>query len=257
MSEKTVKSAIELRTELEHNVALVNAKINEKASIDEVNNATAVAEETCAELNKALRLEKFAALRNREKPMRDAILALVIPQVKVKKNFDKKTNAVSYSVEESEKVIDIVDFENFCGTQIGHAPGWRYRADDLARFLAAKATKELGGDWKELIEHFRMDKHTERTQIADPTSGNQLTKRLQEFVDAILFVENEKGLNEIKVTSKDIAFMTLVSCKKGRKPLSVTMPQGKTIVNLATQVINRILTNGSYESLYKRNDVEA
>jgi len=64
-------------------------------------------------------------------------------------------------------------------------------------------------------------------------------------------------LNEIKVTSKDIAFMTLVSCKKGRKPLSVTMPQGKTIVNLVTQVINRVLTNGSYESLYKRNDVEA
>lgn len=254
MAEKTIKNAIELRTELEHNVAVLNEAISNNASNDAVNKAIEAAESKCAELNNELRLEKYSAIRTDENPMRKAILDLVYPQVKVKRLVDKKTNSVSYELNEAFAYIDLIELENFCGSQIGHTPGWRYKPEDLARFLAAKATKELGGDWKDLIANFRMSKQAERTQIADPTSGAQLTKRLQEVVDAIYFVDNGSGLNVHKVTSKDIAFMTLVSCKKGRKPLTVTMPQGKTVLNLAMQVINRIMTDGSYESLYKRNE---
>lgn len=254
MAEKAIKNAIELRTELEHNVALLNEAISNNASNDEVGKAIDAAETKCAELNNELRLEKYAAIRADENPMRKAILDLIYPQVKVKRIVDKKTNAVSYELSDAFAYIDLIELENFCGSQIGHAAGWRYKPEDLARFLAAKATKELGGDWKDLVANFHMSKQAERTQIADPTSGSQLTKRLQNVVDAIYFIDNGSGLNTLKVTSKDIAFMQLVSCKKGRKPLTVTMPQGKTVLNLAMQVINRIMTDGSYESLYKRNE---
>lgn len=254
MAEKAIKNAIELRTELEHNIALLNEAITNNASNDEVGKAIDAAETKCAELNNELRLEKYAAIRADENPMRKAILDLIYPQVKVKRIVDKKTNAVSYELSDAFAYIDLIELENFCGSQIGHAAGWRYKPEDLARFLAAKATKELGGDWKDLVANFHMSKQAERTQIADPTSGSQLTKRLQNVVDAIYFIDNGSGLNTLKVTSKDIAFMQLVSCKKGRKPLTVTMPQGKTVLNLAMQVINRIMTDGSYESLYKRNE---
>lgn len=254
MAEKAIKNAIELRTELEHNVALLNEAISNNASNDEVGKAIDAAETKCAELNNELRLEKYAAIRADENPMRKAILDLIYPQVKVKRIVDKKTNAVSYELSDAFAYIDLIELENFCGSQIGHAAGWRYKPEDLARFIAAKATKDLGGDWKDLVANFHMSKQAERTQIADPTSGSQLTKRLQNVVDAIYFIDNGSGLNTLKVTSKDIAFMQLVSCKKGRKPLTVTMPQGKTVLNLAMQVINRIMTDGSYESLYKRNE---
>lgn len=254
MAEKTVKTAIELRNELEHKVAVLNEHITNKASLDVVSNATDEVESKCAELNNEIKLETFAVLRASEHAMRKAIEQMIYPQVKVKRIVDKKTNAVSYETAEAFAYIDLIELENFCGSQIGSVAGWRYKPEDLARFLAARATKELGGDWKELIANFRMSKNAERSQIADPTSGSQLTKRLQDVVDAILFTDNGSGLNVYKVTSKDIAFMQLVSCKKGRKPLTVTMPQGKTVLNLVLQVINRIMTNGSYESLYKRNE---
>lgn len=254
MAEKTIKSAIELRTELEHKIAVLNEAITNKASVDVVSEATSEAESKCAELNNQIKLEEYAVIRDDEHPMRKAILQMQYPTCKVKKNVDKKTGAISYEVGENAAYIDLIELENFCGDQIGSAIGWRYKPEDFARFLAAKATKELGGDWKELIANFRMSKNVERTQIADPTSATQLTKRLQGIVDAILFTDNGNGLNVYKVDSRDIAFLQYTSCKKGRKPLSVTMPQGRTVLNLVMQVINRIMTGGSYESLYKRNE---
>ena len=123
----------------------------------------------------------------------------------------------------------------------------------MARLLSAYATAELGGDWKELLNVYRLNKHTERTQEKNPVSKKTLTRELQSLVDAIIFKDNGKGQNEIKVTSQDIAFMVLTACKAGKKPKTVVMPKGNTIIKLVVQVINRILKGDSYEVLYNRN----
>lgn len=47
--------------------------------------------------------------------------------------------------------------------------------------------------------------------------------------------------------------MVLTACKAGKKPKTVVMPKGNTIIKLVVQVINRILKGDSYEVLYNRN----
>lgn len=254
MTKTIVKTALELRNELEHNIAVLNEKIVLNASNDEITDAVNAANEVCEDLNEALKLEKYAALRASENPMRDAILALTFPKVTVKRKEDRKTKAVSYVVIDGFKYIDLAAFEDFCGKGIGNAPGWRYKSMDLARFLAARKTKELGGDWKDTAEHFKMDKRVEKTQIADPTSNTQLTKRLQEMVDAIIYVANDKDLNLYKCKSEDIAFIMSTLFKQGKKTLSVAAPQWNTIVNRVMQVINHLMTGNPYELIFKRDD---
>ncbi len=87
-----------------------------------------------------------------------------------------------------------------------------------------------------------------------PISKKTLTRELQKIVDAIIFVDNGKGLNQYKVTSWDVAFIVLCSCKQGKKPKTIAMPKDTTITKLLIQVINRIMTGDSYEVLYKRNN---
>ena len=50
-----------------------------------------------------------------------------------------------------------------------------------------------------------------------------------------------------------LCFMVLTACKAGKKPKTVVMPKGNTIIKLVVQVINRILKGDSYEVLYDRN----
>ncbi len=47
--------------------------------------------------------------------------------------------------------------------------------------------------------------------------------------------------------------MVLTACKAGKQPKTVAMPKGNTIIKLVVQVINRVITGTSYESLYERN----
>lgn len=250
-----VKTAIELQSELETNIKVVNEKIILNATTEELNDAVNAANEVCEDLNEALKLETYAALRAQEDPMKAAILKLTYPKVTVKRKEDRKTKAVEYVLVNGFKYVDLAAFEDFCGRPIGNALGWRFKSMDLARYLAARKTKELGGDWKDTAAHYKMDKRVERTQIADPTSNTQLTKRLQEMVDAIHFVANDKGLNTYKCKSEDIEFiMSSGLFKQGRKILSVATPQWNTIVNRVMQVLYHLMTGTPYEVIFKRDD---
>lgn len=243
-------NSTEMRKNLESDIQNLNGLILENKSNDEIAKLLHSVSENVSKLNLMLTNEDFAILRATERPMYTAIMVLEMNRVTL--GQDKENG--KYMLVDGKKIIDLAAFNRFCEPQkISNESGWVYRADNMARLLSAYATAELGGDWKELLNVYRLNKHTERTQEKNPVSKKTLTRELQSLVDAIIFIDNGKKENQIKVTSQDIAFMVLTACKAGKKPKTVVMPKGNTIIKLVVQVINRILKGDSYEVLYDRN----
>lgn len=243
-------NSTEMRKNLESDIQNLNGLILENKSNDEIAKLLHDVSENVSKLNLMLTNEDFAILRATERPMYTAIMVLEMNRITL--GQDKENG--KYMLVDGKKIIDLAAFNRFCEPQkISNESGWIYRADNMARLLSAYATAELGGDWKELLNVYRLNKHTERTQEKNPVSKKTLTRELQSLVDAIIFIDNGKKENQIKVTSQDIAFMVLTACKAGKKPKTVVMPKGNTIIKLVVQVINRILKGDSYEVLYDRN----
>lgn len=243
-------NSTEMRKNLESDIQNLNGLILENKPNDEIAKLLHDISENVSKLNLMLTNEDFAILRATERPMYTAIMVLEMNRVTL--GQDKENG--KYMLVDGKKIIDLAAFDRFCAPKkISNESGWVYRADNMARLLSAYATAELGGDWKELLNVYRLNKHTERTQEKNPVSKKTLTRELQSLVDAIIFIDNGKKENQIKVTSQDIAFMVLTACKAGKQPKTVTMPKGNTIIKLVVQVINRILKGDSYEVLYDRN----
>lgn len=243
-------NSTEMRKNLESDIQNLNGLILENKSNDEIAKLLHDVSENVSKLNLMLTNEDFAILRATERPMYTAIMVLEMNRITL--GQDKENG--KYMLVDGKKIIDLAAFDRFCEPKkISNESGWVYRADNMARLLSAYATAELGGDWKELLNVYRLNKHTERTQEKNPVSKKTLTRELQSLVDAIIFIDNGKKENQIKVTSQDIAFMVLTACKAGKKPKTVVMPKGNTIIKLVVQVINRILKGDSYEVLYDRN----
>ena len=243
-------NSTEMRKNLESDIQNLNGLILENKSNDEIAKLLHSVSENVSKLNLMLTNEDFAILRATERPMYTAIMVLEMNRITL--GQDKENG--KYMLVDGKKIIDLAAFNRFCEPQkISNESGWVYRADNMARLLSAYATAELGGDWKELLNVYRLNKHTERTQEKNPVSKKTLTRELQSLVDAIIFIDNGKKENQIKVTSQDIAFMVLTACKAGKKPKTVVMPKGSTVIKLVVQVINRILKGDSYEVLYDRN----
>lgn len=243
-------NSTEMRKNLESDIQNLNGLILENKPNDEIAVLLHSVSENVSKLNLMLTNEDFAILRATERPMYTAIMVLEMNRVTL--GQDKENG--KYMLVDGKKIIDLAAFDRFCAPKkISNESGWVYRADNMARLLSAYATAELGGDWKELLNVYRLNKHTERTQEKNPVSKKTLTRELQSLVDAIIFIDNGKKENQIKVTSQDIAFMVLTACKAGKQPKTVVMPKGNTIIKLVVQVINRILKGDSYEVLYDRN----
>ena len=243
-------NSTEMRKNIENDIQNLNGLILENKPNDEIAVLLHSVSENVSKLNLMLMNEDFAILRATERPMYTAIMVLEMNRITL--GQDKENG--KYMLVDGKKIIDLAAFDRFCAPKkISNESGWVYRADNMARLLSAYATAELGGDWKELLNVYRLNKHTERTQEKNPVSKKTLTRELQSLVDAIIFIDNGKKENQIKVTSQDIAFMVLTACKAGKKPKTVVMPKGNTIIKLVVQVINRILKGDSYEVLYDRN----
>lgn len=243
-------NSTEMRKNLESDIQNLNGLILENKPNDEIAVLLHSVSENVSKLNLMLMNEDFAILRATERPMYTAIMVLEMNRITL--GQDKENG--KYMLVDGKKIIDLAAFDRFCAPKkISNESGWVYRADNMARLLSAYATAELGGDWKELLNVYRLNKHTERTQEKNPVSKKTLTRELQSLVDAIIFIDNGKKENQIKVTSQDIAFMVLTACKAGKQPKTVVMPKGNTIIKLVVQVINRILKGDSYEVLYDRN----
>ena len=243
-------NSTEMRKNLESDIQNLNGLILENKPNDEIAKLLHSVSENVSKLNLMLMNEEFSVLRASDRPMYNAIMALEMSKITL--GQDKENG--KYMLVDGKKIIDLAAFNRFCEPKkISNESGWVYRADNMARLLSAYATAELGGDWKELLNVYRLNKHTERTQEKNPVSKKTLTRELQSLVDAIIFIDNGKKENQIKVTSQDIAFMVLTACKAGKQPKTVAMPKGNTIIKLVVQVINRILKGDSYEVLYDRN----
>lgn len=249
----------ELRADFSAKVAAVNEAIKANEAKSVVDGKIEEAKESLKKLNEHQKDCAFSALRSEEDPMLHAIDELVYTVSSLKAVTDKDTKAVSY--EEGQKTVRInpAQLEDFCKTQIGEKAGWRYLADDFARFLAARKAKEIGADWKEVCEKFKLRTQTERTEIKDPTSMSNLIERLQALVDAMYFVAYTKDgvedatKNQYKITSKDVNFVLGRAYGDSKKLLTVgTLKKSMDgVLLLAMEVLNHLVYGNPYNVEYK------
>ena len=154
-------NSTEMRKNLESDIQNLNGLILENKSNDEIAKLLHSVSENVSKLNLMLTNEDFAILRATERPMYTAIMVLEMNRITL--GQDKENG--KYMLVDGKKIIDLAAFNRFCEPQkISNESGWIYRADNMARLLSAYATAELGGDWKELLNVYRLNKHTERTQ---------------------------------------------------------------------------------------------
>lgn len=250
----------EVAVKFEADVAAINAAIKSEKSSAEVDKAIADSKETLKKLNGLCRDAASAVLRAKENPMLALIEELVYEAFTLKRVTDSETKAVSYVSASKEVRFDCARLEDFCKTQIGAKAGWRYRADDFARYLATRKAKEIGADWQSVAANFKLRTHTERTAIKDPTSMNNLIERLQELVDAMYFapyVDKDGNVdaskNLYKVTSKDVAFVLGRAYGDSKKLLTVgTLKKPMDdMLRIAVEVLNHLVFGNAYNVEYK------
>ena len=208
-----------------------------------------------AKHNKAAMNEAFAILRANENPMLAAIERLEIYTTKVVANKNKDTDIITYDLDpKAQTFIDLLAFENFCrGKQIAHDPAWKHKIEKFNYLCALRIAKELGLSVEDVKKKYHIDdKAMEQDMGKTPTSNTQMLAQLQTIVDSIIYLDNPNnpGHNVYKATSHDVRFLVGTLTKAGQKKHQLVFSQNGTVRNIITRIINRIVTDGSYELKY-------
>ena len=251
-NEKLVVASSELLTSKVEPARLALEQVLNKdgASVAEVKALREALGKVTEECNDAIRYEFDTKYLATENPFREAILELTIPIFKPYEREDKKTHKISVVMEQN--VLDFVNLlrlEAASKTPLAAHGQWHYWVEKLAFNVGARATKEIDGDLSKFEKAFKIDEVAKACDIgATPTSNSDLTKQLQKIVDGIIFEDNGNGENAIKVLTKDVKWLLLICCKEKRENRNVVMPRKDTMIRLVMKVINRILTDGTYEA---------
>lgn len=245
--EMNVKTTGELIEELSAKRADVNA-----AYVDGDIGAATVGMESLKALvnayNEQSMRESMALLRAMSNPMEAAIRDLVYKTIRVKTSKNKLSGVITVDLENSTAYYSLKTLEDFCARNIGHSIGWYYAVEKFNYLAALRVAKELNVDVNAIKNRFKIDPVSLGVDLGKtPTSNTKMLEQLQTVVDKILFVEREDGQNSLRVTSHDLRFLVGCLTRVGRGAHEVVFARAETTLNLIMRIINRILTNGSYD----------
>lgn len=169
-------------------------------------------------------------------PMQYAILEFFYPTIKVKENKDNETKAITRTIEDAEKPIDLGDLHKRKGG-IGADKHWIYAAEKFNYYLSIRAAERVNAEIKK--DSFYMNEISQKISLGkNPCSNTQLLKTLQGIVDMML----GEGY---KVTSHDVNYLIDVYANDNKKSKTgITAANHKTLRGYLKKVCYRILTNG-------------
>ena len=241
------KTLTELLIEAENAKKELNAAIlsDSYSQIEKAKNALDTAVKEHNEL--AINMD-FQTLRSKSAPMLAAIEQLNIATIEVKRNEDKETGIITYSLEPSSKQISLVAFDEFCQREkmeITPDKLWAHKVDRFCLLVTYKVMKDLGKDTKKLEDTYYISDVARQIDLGKtPTSNTQILKQLQSIVDSIIY-EADCDDNVYKVTSHDAAYIVATMTRRGKSG-TVVAPRPSTMHTLIMDVLHRIITNGDY-----------
>jgi len=200
--------------------------------------------------NEQIRAEYYAEFLEAENPFLTAIMTEFLDVCRLVEKTDKH-GVSSAEIKPRKELIDLEAFEKSVPDRRLAVNGqWIFWVEKFAYIVGARATKEIGGNADKYRNAFKLSTTAEKECDvgATPTSNRQMTKQLQKIIDGIVFIDDGKGLNELKAETRDVARIVAVCCRDAKESNNVVMPRTGTIKNLVVKAINRIATNGTYEA---------
>lgn len=251
----------EFITKIEGLIAQYNEEFRkEGAKVEDLDKIEAELKEECAKARTAKTNEIYNKLAKEEDPMLEAIrmLSFSVPSYK-----ETKVEGVKTGLERADRVVTInpVDFTDYlCKYQKGPKGGmsWVYKTEKLGSLLAYRALKDLGGSakaLKELTDNYYIREAARREDLGEtPDSNSQLVKLMQTIIDAMVFVPDEKGKNQVKARSCDANFLIRVYTSAGREVGTVKVLKGARIAQYIFNCCHMIVTGKPYRITdYKKN----
>lgn len=248
-------------------IAQYNEEMRKKdARVDDLDTIEAELKAECEKARKAKTNEVYNRLMKEENPMLEAIRAFSfsIPSYK-----ETKVEGVRTGLEEAERNVTInpVDFTDYLmKAQKGPNGGksWVYKTDKLGMLLAYRVLKEVGGDGKALKalkDNYYIKEAARQEALGEtPTSNSQLVKLMQTIIDAMVFVPDEKGNNQVKARVCDANFLMALLSSHGRGAGALKVLKGAKIASYIFECCHMIVTGKPYEVQYKakkQNDSSA
>lgn len=186
-----------------------------------------------------------------ENPIETAIRALYIPGLKkVKVAPDKKTGIYHATISDANVKISLIDMQMQCGAYLFHDARWCDYAQKLA-YLTANAVDESLGHCKDF--QYIIDRSAQLFDFAvnaDPKSNKSMVKAIQFVVNAILYIpvqdKNGVEVNALKATNKEWAYIRESITRQGKNAGEVEIGSYAKMVELITDAMYIILTEGKY-----------
>lgn len=210
-------------------------KLDEQIS-DAIGEYTALAKSMC-----------YAECMEQPDPLRHAVSVLTFRTIAAK---DKKTEDDKIpvrSIEDRDKVIDLLDLDKFAhkggGSGIGHDPNWVHVVQQFNCLLTAQKAVDLGINPKEIKDSYNMSAIAREIDMGKtPTSKTNILRTLQKVITAMLG-------EECKATSHDVNYLLSVYSKKGRAALAVSCSNHRHLTAYLARVCHRIITPGAEYSV--------
>lgn len=191
-----------------------------------------------ANYNEELRHAFFEDFLKEGIPMIAAITAGEVPQIAIKLKVSKDGVSSAEDAEEN-KVINLVEFEDYAKTKVSQHGGWRWKIEPFTRNVLKNLSE--GFCSKADFTSFEMSKKAEQSPVA--SSNTQLTKQLQDILDGLV--------EGYKVDSRDLKYIKGLALKRGKSLRSITNIRPQTMLELVEIAVNRIVTNGEYTVEFK------
>lgn len=230
----------------EYNAAL---KENNFAAMSHVKEGLKEAEASYAEIK---RMEVFTELAKSENPVKAAITtySYLIVSHREKRNEDRVTEGFEI-VDNKVRQIDLLKFCEFCNIPTM----WQYAVERFNKLLALRTANELKmskTQIKKLCSKFNISKIARQIELGEtPDSNTAICRELQQILDGILFEDNGKGKNIYRANTHDVAYLLACYGKRGKKKLSIVIPNHAYIQRLIFDIAYRIVTNKVYDLEYR------
>lgn len=170
--------------------------------------AMAALKKAVASLNDAKCNVAYAEFMQSETPMIAAIKKFYITLTKIKEERDKDSDSdavIAVSLESKDARIDL---EKFC--DFAHLDKtWAHKCCELRDLLELRETElyALAPDKLASKSFYFINAARKKKEGATPDSNTKIVTKLQEIIDAAIFVDNGEGKNAYKCNNHDIAFI--------------------------------------------------
>jgi len=202
-------------------------------------------EELVNKYTSIVRTACFQTCKESADPMLTAVSMLFFTTIAVKEEKIGEDKIPVRSIIDRNKQIDLVALDKYCGG-IGKEKNWKHYIQKFNYELTAGRCKELGLNPKEVNDSFLMSDIARAYDMGkNPASKTNLLKSLTTIIKAMLG-------EEYKPLSHDVAFLSMVYSRKGRKALTVAMANHNQLTKYLAEVCHRIVTGKQYNADYKR-----